>query len=222
MERCVYRSEKSIVISLDFLFKNNRHLSVGFFLIFIGSFIKSLFAHNYEHWFTIKVVSLSFLCIGLFVLSLKFFSVEKPQGKFIETFTDKALYYIATSFFIVFSLIFIVMLEQIGKEINYSIRSFYLAKNTEQKKAMIVDGKRLSILRTGSDDFYVFLIKEGNTTIKQGLLVDYLKKDFGKRYDENIIVIDEKRMQVHNLLGKRVVIEVSKKHPSFFRLVSLD
>lgn len=114
------------------------------------------------------------------------------------------------------------MLENIAKEVNFSIRNFYLDKNTEQKKAIIVDGERLSVLKTGSDEFYIFLIKTDNVTTKQGLLVDYIKKDFGKHHTEEFIVINGKRLRVQDLLGKRVIVEVSKKHPTFFKLVSLD
>lgn len=210
------------MIFLDFLFINNRHFSVGFSLIFIGVLIKTLFAHNYDYWVVVKVSTLLFFVVGLFIVSLRFFSTEKPKGSFATTFFDKTLYYVATTFFLVFSLIFIIMLENIAKEINYSVRNFYLAKNTEQKKGIIADGERLNVFRTGSDEFYIFLIKMDNVTTKQGLLLDYLKKDFGKHYNEEFIALNGKRLRVQDLLGKRVVVDVSKKYPSFFRLVSLD
>lgn len=222
MAKCICWRKESFIISLDFLFKNNRHFSVGFILILIGLFIKIVFAHHYSYWVTVKISSLAFFSIGLYVASLRFFSTKKPKGSFADTFFDKILYNIATVFFLVFSLIFIVMLENIAKEVNFSIRNFYLDKNTEQKKAIIVDGERLSVLKTGSDEFYTFLIKTDNVTTKQGLLVDYIKKDFDKHHTEESIVINGKRLRVQDLLGKRVIVEVSKKHPTFFKLVSLD
>lgn len=112
------------------------------------------------------------------------------------------------------------MLEQIGKSVNYNIRSFYLAENTELKKAIVNDIERLNVLQTGSDEFFVLEIEEEKAT--KGLLIDYFRQDFNKEYDEKIILISGKTLQIQDLSGKGVVIERSKKYPSFFRIVALN
>lgn len=201
--------------------RRNLHYAIGFLLILISLILKSLFTHNFEYWQAIKIITIFLFCIGFLFVFINFFNTQKPKNRFFKIPMDWVLYYMSNLFFIIFGLMSIFIFEQVGKEINYKLRNYYLSNNVNRVPAIISNFKKLNILNTGEEDFYMVSFVHNNGFLEKGLIVDHVLKD-GQNYNEVIISKDDTVFNIDRLVGKKVEIIFSDKFPSFLKITALN
>lgn len=194
-----------------------KKITAGIIIILIGLTLKAIFNHNIEYWFTIKNTCLIIFFVGLGIIQFPLWdkidnriSINKKKNK-KKWLITRAL----KIALIVFSVFSVVILEKVGKRINFEFRNSYLSENTIKTKGKIIDYKKLHIVRAGEEEFYLVRFEHDGKILTKGILSDY---DLWENKNSEVYSLKNGELKLNKVIGSTVEIEYSEKYPSFLRM----
>src|SRR5690606_4165939 len=143
--------------------------------------------------------------------------LTKPKTNFFKQPVGWIFYYFKIGLYLGIAVFFIVQLERVGQSLNYSLRSHFLASNNVEFAEGEIIENRMVYTRGRTLKAYILQFNDGDKFLRKGLLLDYYHKDNVENV--NFIKFTNSGLSVQNVVGSKVKIQYSKKHPSFLRIV---
>jgi hypothetical protein len=194
-----------------------KKITAGIIIILIGLTLKAIFNHNIEYWFTIKNTCLVIFFVGLGIFQFPIWnkiynniSVSKKENK-KKWLVNRTLKIVLILFYVSS----VVILEKVGKRLNFELRNSYLSENTIKTKGKIIDYKKLDLVRTGEEEFYLVRFEHNGRILTKGILNDY---DLWENENSQIYSLKNCELKLNKVIGSTVEIEYSEKYPSFLRM----
>ena len=188
---------------------------IGIIIVLIGLTLKTIFNHNIEYWFTIKNISLILFFIGLGIIQYPLW--EKIDNGIKSKYKKK---WILNRGFkitlILFYVLLIVVLEKTGKQLNFELRKHYLSEKTIKTVGKITDYKKLHIIRSGEEEFYVIEFKHNGKKVTKGIINDY---DLWENKKSEIYSLVNGELKLNKIIGNKITIKYSEKYPSFLKII---
>ncbi len=187
-------------------------------MAFIGLILIVLFNHNMNYWIVITQLS-RFLIIfgfGFIFISVweKFFDIFNRK---LEKGSIKIL--ILKILIILITFVFSFSFFNLGENLNYKLRNYFLSKNVIETNGNIENVIQLRIVKLANKDFYLINFYEGEKLLTFGVPINYAEKDNYKLLD-NMVHYDKKNLIVKPFKNLEVKIIYSKKYNSFVKIIN--
>lgn len=198
---------------------NSIKYTIGILFIILGVFIKTLFNHNMEYWGTIKVLTIFIFILGLFICFIPFWEKfdKKPKISFSKGISQWVLWYSKNTLMLLSLLGLIILLENIGENLNYKLRGYYLSNDTIITNGIIVGVKTINTVKMGFEEFYVVDFVYNNKKVQKGIMLEYSLKDINGNVD--FVSLNNNSISVKRLGKMDTKILHSRKYPSFLKII---